>query len=57
MTITGSLAQWREWTGEPFDRSGPVVVDRALVPVIVDVECDLAVYVEPNVWVSHAVTA
>lgn len=53
MTISGSLAQWRDWTGLPFDASGPVVVPGALTPVEVDVVHDRAVYVEPNVWVRH----
>lgn len=55
MVIPGSLAQWREWTGLPFDRSGPVHVPSALTPVHVSVEHDHAVYVEPNVWVRHRV--
>ena len=53
MTITGSLEQWRGWTGLPFDRSGDVVVTGGLVPVHVSVEHDHAVYVEPNVWMHH----
>lgn len=57
MTITGSLAQWRAWTGLPFDRTGPVIVPGALVPVHCDVATDVAVYVEPNVWVRHRTDA
>jgi hypothetical protein len=53
MTIAGSLAQWRGWTGLPFDTSGPVTVPGALTPVEVSVEHDRAVYIEPNVWVRH----
>lgn len=53
MVMVGSLAEWREWTGLPFDRTGEVVVPEALVPVHCDVEHDHAVYVEPNVWVEH----
>lgn len=53
MTVPGTLAQWREWTGLPMVSSGPVVVPGALVPVHVSVEHDHAVYVEPNVWVHH----
>lgn len=53
MTIGGSLAQWRGWTGLPFDRSGDVIVSGALVPVHASVEHDHAVYVEPNVWMMH----
>ena len=55
MTIVGSLDDWHGWTGVRFDRSGPVEVDRALVPVIVDLDRDRAIYVEPNVWVSHPI--
>ncbi|MFC6083810.1 N-acetyltransferase [Sphaerisporangium aureirubrum] len=54
MTIAGSLAQWRDWTGLPFDADGEVVVPGALVPVRVSVRHDHAVYVEPNVWVHHS---
>jgi GNAT superfamily N-acetyltransferase len=53
MTIAGTLAEWRDWTGLPFDRTGPVSVPEALVPVHCDVAADHAVYVEPNVWVHH----
>lgn len=53
MTIPGTLAQWREWTGLAFDTDGPVIVDGALSPVQVSLSQDVAVYVEPNVWVEH----
>jgi GNAT superfamily N-acetyltransferase len=53
MTVSGSLAQWRAWTGLPFDADGPVRVPGALVPVLCDLARDTAVYVEPNVWVHH----
>ncbi|TDC97580.1 N-acetyltransferase [Nonomuraea deserti] len=53
MVIAGTLAEWRGWTGLPFDRTGAVEVPGALNPVHCDVEHDHAVYVEPNVWVSH----
>jgi hypothetical protein len=49
--VAGSLAEWRSWTGLPFDRDGSVEVAGGLVPVDCDVEADRAVYVEPNVWV------
>lgn len=53
MVVPGMLAEWREWTGQPFDRSGDVLVPGALVPVHCSVEHDHAVYVEPGVWVRH----
>jgi len=55
MVIPGTLAEWRERTGLPFDKSGPVHVPFALAPVMCDVEHDHAVYVEPNVWVRHKI--
>ncbi|MEU6922357.1 MULTISPECIES: N-acetyltransferase [unclassified Streptomyces] len=55
MTVSGSLAQWRQWTGLPFDRDGYVDVPGALAPVHCDTVHDHAVYVEPNVWIRHGV--
>jgi len=53
MRIPGSLAEWEDWTGVRFESSGPHVVPGGLVPVMVDIARDEAVYVEPNVWVHH----
>jgi len=55
MRIPGTLAEWRKWTGMEFPKSGRYVVPGALNPVAVDVARDRAVYVEPNVWMVHAV--
>ena len=55
-TIAGSLDDWHEWTGTRFTENGPTVVGQALSPVWVDVANDMAVYVEPNVWVHHRLT-
>lgn len=55
LTIAGSLAEWRGWTGLPFDTTGDVEVPDALVPVHCSLEHDHAVYVEPGVWVHHRV--
>lgn len=55
MTIGGTLADWREWTGLPLATSGLFDIPGALVPVHVSVEQDHAVYVEPNVWMHHQV--
>jgi len=53
MVITGTLGEWRSWTGLPFDQPGEVEVPGALVPVLCVPEHDYAVYVEPNVWMRH----
>lgn len=57
MRIPGTVAQWEAWTGLRFPETGDYVVPGALVPVRVDCERDRAEYVEPNVWMQHAVTA
>lgn len=54
MTVAGSLEQWRHWTGLLFDTQGDIEVPGALVPVRCEPERGYAVYVEPNVWMRHA---
>ncbi|MFJ2788620.1 MULTISPECIES: N-acetyltransferase [unclassified Streptomyces] len=56
MTISGSVEEWRSWTGLPFDTDGPVEVEGALVPVHCEAARGYAVYVEPNIWVRHRLT-
>jgi GNAT superfamily N-acetyltransferase len=53
MVVAGTLAEWRQWTALPFDKSGPTIVPGALSPVHVSLEQDHAVYVEPNLWLRH----
>jgi GNAT superfamily N-acetyltransferase len=53
MVIKGTVAEWEEWTGLRFPESGPYVVPGALQPVLIDVEKDLGVYLDPNVWMVH----
>ena len=55
MTITGSLDEWRAWTGIDLSahRGGAVAVAGGLTPVMVHATEPVAAYVEPNVWVVH----
>ncbi len=53
MAISGSLAEWAQWTGLEFPKSGPYVVEGALEPVLVDLPADRATYHDANVWVVH----
>jgi GNAT superfamily N-acetyltransferase len=55
MTVTGSREEWVGWTGLEFPDEGDYVVPGALVPVAFD--GDTGRYVEPNVWMRHAVEA
>jgi GNAT superfamily N-acetyltransferase len=57
MTISGTLGDWRAWTGLALEWSGLHDVPGGLAPVHVSVEHDHAVYVEANVWVHHDLTA
>ena len=53
MTIRGSVAEWEDWTGLPMPETGSYPVPGALVPVEIDREGDMGVYVEPNYWMVH----
>jgi GNAT superfamily N-acetyltransferase len=53
MTISGTVAEWREWTGLSFPVSGPYAVAGALAPVEMALEEDRGVYYDPNVWMVH----
>ena len=53
MRIEAPVADWEEWSGMRFPEDGDYVVPGALSPV--EVRGGTATYVEPNVWVRHAV--
>lgn len=55
-TITGTLDQWRAWSGVDLPADGPAVFPGGLVPLRCIGAHDVAVYVEPNVWVRHDLT-
>lgn len=53
MTIRGSRAKWESWTGMKFPQNGEYVVPGGLNPMVMDVENNEGVYIEPNVWMVH----
>lgn len=53
MIIRGSLDQWESWTGMEFPQSGEYVVPGALNPIMISIEKEDGVYIEPNVWMVH----
>ena len=57
MTVWGTVGEWERWTGLPMPETGPYVVPGALVPVEIDRERDVGLYVEPGVWMIHAAQA
>jgi hypothetical protein len=57
LIITGTVAEWEEWTQMEFPESGEYVFPRGLAPVTIDVESGTGKYWEPNVWILHRVPA
>jgi hypothetical protein len=57
LRITGSVAEWEEWTQMAFPESGDYVFPGGLQTVRIDRERDVGRYWEPNVWMRHQVTS
>ena len=55
ITVTGTVAEWEEWTGMRFTESGEYVVPGALQPIHIDRESDTGRCDDPNVWMRHPV--
>ena len=53
LRITGTVADWEEWTGIAFPESGAYWFPRGLAPLTIDHEADRGSYWEPNVWMQH----
>lgn len=56
LRITGTIAEWEEWTDMVFPESGDYWFPRGLATVSIDRERDSGRYWEPNVWMHHAVS-
>jgi hypothetical protein len=57
MLIEGTIGEWEAWTKLRFPETGQYIVPGALNPIAIDVETDRGRYIEPNVWMQHAVIA
>ena len=55
MNITGTVKEWKEWSGLEFPQSGKNIIQNALVPVDIDLEKNIGIYIEPNVWIIHQI--
>jgi hypothetical protein len=53
LSVTGTVAEWQQWTGLALPGTGDYVINGGLVPLWVDVHADQGIYREPNVWVHH----
>ena len=55
LRITGSVAEWEEWTEMAYPETGEYVFPQGLATVAIDREADVGRYWEPNVWMRHQV--
>ena len=53
VTITATLDKWRNWTGADLQNSGKYILPQGLAPLVADVEKNIGVYCEPNIWVRY----
>ncbi|MFI5753016.1 hypothetical protein ACIBBE_46125 [Streptomyces sp. NPDC051644] len=53
-TMTGTVAEWEQWTGMTFPESGDYVIPGGLSLLRVDRSADHGVYREPNIWMRHS---
>lgn len=53
MFVSGTIAEWEEWTGYDLKTSGQYLFPSALIPIEVDVDKNNAIYCEPNVWMYY----
>ena len=55
LRISGTVAEWEDWTEMAFPESGEYVFPHGLAPLSVVRERDFGLYFEPNVWMVHRV--
>jgi GNAT superfamily N-acetyltransferase len=53
MTIIGTVADWCQWANMTFTSTGLWSVPGALSQVYVSLEGNVAIYIEPGIWVHH----
>jgi GNAT superfamily N-acetyltransferase len=53
LLISGSVADWEQWTGLAFPESGAYTFPQGLATVEIDRDSDTGTYWEPNVWLVH----
>jgi hypothetical protein len=53
MVVKEHIAFWETWVGRRFEQSGNYMLAGALAPLSIDLERQVGVYEEPNVWVKY----
>ncbi|QDT12898.1 GNAT family N-acetyltransferase [Planctomycetes bacterium K23_9] len=54
--VVESIGKWEELTRMRFPETGSYIIPGATAPLDVNYENDRATYIEPNVWLSYAVS-
>jgi hypothetical protein len=54
MTVTGTVAEWEEWTGMKFPESGEYIISGALQPLVINREDNVGHCNDPNIWMQHS---
>ncbi len=54
MEVTGSKAEWLDWTGISINGDGTYCVPGGLSPIQYIESKDLGIYREPNIWISYS---
>jgi hypothetical protein len=54
-TVTGTRAQWEDWTAMALPQTGTYVIPGGLVPLDIDIEADHGRYEEPHIWMHYRI--
>jgi GNAT superfamily N-acetyltransferase len=54
MVVEEHIAFWETWAGRRIERSGQYLLEGALTPIQIDLERQIGLYEEPNVWVEYS---
>jgi GNAT superfamily N-acetyltransferase len=57
LAITGTVAEWEEWTQMSFPETGEYWFPGGLAPLTISRDPDRGSYWEPNVWMHHQIAA
>jgi hypothetical protein len=53
LRVTGTVAEWEEWTGLVFPETAEYIIPRGQVVLKIDRDADTGVYIEPDIWLRH----
>jgi hypothetical protein len=56
LLITGTVAEWEQWTRMAYPDSGDYWFPGGLAPLRIARDTDRGSYWEPNVWMHHALS-